>query len=177
VSEFGVSPGPGVVCFERLLPGPIERVWSYLVDSDKRGKWFAAGETEPRAGGNVEFRFKHADLSPIRAPIPEKFKEMENGHVSSGKVTRYEPPRLLAFDWLDEDGTSSEVVFELSQQGNDVLLVLTHHRLKDRQEMLNVAGGWHTHLAILEDNLRGVTPRPFWSAHEKIDGEYDKRLP
>ena len=25
--------------FERLFPGPIERVWEYLVDGEKRGKW------------------------------------------------------------------------------------------------------------------------------------------
>ena len=26
------------VRFERILPGPIERVWSYIVESDKRRK-------------------------------------------------------------------------------------------------------------------------------------------
>jgi hypothetical protein len=43
--------------------------------------------------------------------------------------------------------------------------------------MLSVAGGWHTHLAILGDNLEGRTPRPFWSTHAKAEAEYARRLP
>ncbi|CFN67405.1 Uncharacterised protein [Bordetella pertussis] len=30
--------------FERLLPGPIERVWAWLADADKRARWLAGGE-------------------------------------------------------------------------------------------------------------------------------------
>jgi len=30
------------------LPGPIERVWEYLTDPDKRARWFAGGPMEPR---------------------------------------------------------------------------------------------------------------------------------
>ena len=33
---------------ECLLPGPIERVWDYLTDSTKRGKWFAFGKPSRR---------------------------------------------------------------------------------------------------------------------------------
>jgi uncharacterized protein YndB with AHSA1/START domain len=28
MNDYGVIVGPGTVRFERLLPGPIERVWS-----------------------------------------------------------------------------------------------------------------------------------------------------
>src|SRR5690606_39019955 len=31
------------VRFRRVLPGPIERVWAYLTEADKRAKWFAGG--------------------------------------------------------------------------------------------------------------------------------------
>jgi len=50
---------PGTVKVERLLSGPVERVWAYLVESDKRARWLAAGEFELRVGGKVR-------LEPLR---------------------------------------------------------------------------------------------------------------
>ena len=41
--QLGVFDGTQVVRFERLLPGPIERVWAYLTESDKRSLWLASG--------------------------------------------------------------------------------------------------------------------------------------
>ena len=44
MSEYGVVLESGAVRFERLLPGPIERVWSYLVEGEKRATvYFAKG--------------------------------------------------------------------------------------------------------------------------------------
>jgi hypothetical protein len=34
-AAFGVLIEPGTIRFERILPGPIERVWDYLTDSEK----------------------------------------------------------------------------------------------------------------------------------------------
>ncbi|WP_370644234.1 hypothetical protein [Myxococcus sp. RHSTA-1-4] len=56
-----------------------------------------------------------------------------------------------------------------------MLLVLTH-RCLERKQLANVASGWHTHLGILEDNLHGVEPRPFWSTHVRMETEYTARL-
>jgi len=33
---------PSTIRFERLLPGPVERVWAYLTESKKRATWLAA---------------------------------------------------------------------------------------------------------------------------------------
>lgn len=74
-------------------------------------------------------------------------------------------------------GDAGEVAFELSPRGRDVLLVLTHRGLADRKMMVSVASGWHSHLAILIDNLNGDEPRPFWSTVTKMEAEYEKRLP
>jgi uncharacterized protein YndB with AHSA1/START domain len=125
-----------------------------------------------RLGGEVEFRFHHADLSAEKT-APEKFKKYEFGHVMRGRITACEPPRLLSFTF----GDAGEVTFELSPRGNDVLLVLTHRELKDRAMMVSVASGWHSHLAILIDNLNGVAPRPFWTTHAKMEAEYETRIP
>ena len=64
----GINTGPGEVRLERLLPGPVERIWAYLTDGEKRARWLAAGSTEERVGGKVVLRFRHADLSPERIP-------------------------------------------------------------------------------------------------------------
>jgi uncharacterized protein YndB with AHSA1/START domain len=115
----------------------------------------------------VELNFHHADLSAEKTP-PERYKKVEGGHTIQGRITRCDPPRLLSYSW----GEWGEVTFELTPRGDDVLLVLTHHRLADRAGMVSVAGGWHAHA----DNLAGRDPRPFWSTHTEAAAEYEKRI-
>ena len=52
MSEYGIVTEAGAVRFERLLPGPIERVWAYLTQSDKRENLARCGAHGPadRAG-------------------------------------------------------------------------------------------------------------------------------
>ena len=176
-SDYGVVTEPATVRIERLLPGPIERIWAYLTESEKRGKWFASGPMELRPGGRLELHFQHANLSPKVEPTPERFKKYDAGETSYGEVTRCEPPRLLSYTWGEEVGDESEVTFELTPRGEEVLLVVTHRRLRDRKAVVSVAGGWHAHLGILIDHLNGREPKPFWSTYERLEGEYDRRFP
>ncbi len=176
VGEYGSAPAAGTVRLERMLPGPIGRVWAYLTESDKRGKWFASGPMELRAGGKLEFHFHNSQLALQAEPTPERFKECE-GMISSGRVTRCEPPHLLSFTWGEEQGDESEVTFELAERGGEVNMVLTHRRLPNRKEMISVASGWHVHVGILIDQLNGREPKPFWSTLERLEAEYEKRLP
>ena len=176
MTEYGEMIGSDTVRFERRLPGPIERVWSYIVEPDKRAKWLCGGKTELRTGGHVELLFHNATLSDDAddAP-PEKYQDM-NGEISfHGKVTRCEPPTLLVHTW-EWEGHPSEVRYELAQQGDQVLLVLTHSRLRSLEETISVSGGWHTHLDILGDVLDGNKRRPFWKTHTAHEAEYEKRL-
>jgi uncharacterized protein YndB with AHSA1/START domain len=172
MSEFGVVTEARTLRIRRVLPGPIERVWAYLTESDKRGRWLAAGPMELRVGGRVELTFRNSDLSAHAEPPPEKYKENEGAGIQ-GRVTRCEPPRVLSYTW----GDHSEVTFELTPESENVLLVLTHRRLPDRTTMVRVGSGWHTHLAILLDHLNGREPRAFWSTHARLEAEYEKRLP
>lgn len=174
--EYGVALDDRTVRLERLLPGPIERVWTYLTDSEKRGKWFASGPMELRTGGKLEFHFNNSQLAPDSGPPPERYKECE-GMVSTGQVTRYEPPHTLSFTWEEESGDETEVTFELSERDEQVLMVLTHRRLRNRQEMVSVASGWHVHVGILIDVLNDRVPKPFWSKLDTLEAEYDKRIP
>ncbi|MCE9673173.1 SRPBCC family protein [Myxococcus stipitatus] len=177
MDEYGTVPEPRAVRIERVLPGPIERVWAFLTESDKRGLWLAAGEMEPRVGGRVELRFFHSTLS--HEPTPPRFSRGGGGegHAQRGHVTAWEPPRLLRYTWGEQDGTPSEVTFELSARPPDVLLVVTHRRLDSRGERVMVATGWDTHLRLLADRLAGREPRGFWSTFERLEGEYERRLP
>jgi uncharacterized protein YndB with AHSA1/START domain len=170
MSEYGTVFEPASVRFERLLPGPIERVWSYLTDPELRGTWFASGPLEPRVGGTVKLTFRHSQLAPPGEKAPEKHAGAE-GHTTIGRITQWDPPQRLAFLW-DE----SEVVFELAPKGDEVLLTLTHRKLPNRDELRSVSSGWHTHLAVLGERLRGEPLRPFWPRIEKLEREYAERI-
>lgn len=175
MEKYGTLVAPNTIRFERLLPGPIERVWSYLVDPAKRAKWLASGPLEARVGGAARLTWLHSDLDAVNEPVPEAFKRYENGHSMDATVTRYEEPRLLGFTWGADQQRLSEVVIELSEKGKDVLLVLTHERLPNRNDLLGVSGGWHTHLDILLEHLNGRTAPGFWSSHVKLRAVYEER--
>ena len=176
MSEYGELIDDRTVRFERTLPGPIERVWGYIVESDKRAKWLCAGDIGPGSDGDVEMHFHNATLSEAEdIARPEKYKDMPEELFFTGKVTRWEPPRAVSHIWDFED-ESSEVCYELEDLGDKVRLVLTHRRLESGDTILSVSGGWHTHLNILADVLEGNEPRAFWEAHTRFEAEYEKRL-
>lgn len=151
---------PDTVRFERVLPGPIERVWSYLVDSDKRGQWLAAGAMEQRVGSEFQMRFHHVELSQTPVPPPERFKDFEGGKTTMHRVLACDPPHRLAMTWGSLDDPS-EVTFDLAPTGNQVRLTVTHRKLKPA-DIAGTSGGWHTHLDVLSDRLDGHLPQPFW---------------
>jgi uncharacterized protein YndB with AHSA1/START domain len=159
------------VRFERLLPGPIERVWAFLTESEKRKLWLAAGEFELRPGGKMTLFFQQKNLSSKRGTPPEQYRKMdEEGGGFDGKVLRCEPPRLLAITWGAEQ--NSEVTFELTpQQDGKVLLTLTHRRLT-ADVMRMVTPGWHVHLGVLVERLSGQEPDNFWIAFERWKAHY-----
>lgn len=175
MNPFGERIDAATVRFERTLPGPIDRVWAYLTDGEKRAKWLAGGNTELAVGGIIELKFHNASLSPLSDdPRPEKYKDMPEKMYFSGQIIRYEPPNVLAHTWED-DGNVSEVEYVLKEQDEKVLLVITHRRLQP-EDVLGVCGGWHVHLDILDDVLEGCTPRPFWKNHTAAETAYAARL-
>jgi len=176
MSDYGELIDASTVRFERLLPGPIDRIWAYLVDPDKRALWLCGGNTELKIGGHVDLLFNNSTLSDQPdIPPPEKYKTMDKEVSFHGTVTQCDPPRLLAHTWDFED-QQSEVRYELAEQGDKVVLVIVHSRLNSNEEAVSACGGWHTHLGILEDVLHGVDRRAFWITHVAIEAEYEKRV-
>ncbi|HEY0626457.1 MAG TPA: SRPBCC family protein [Allosphingosinicella sp.] len=170
-SEYGVITEAGAIRFERLLPGPIERVWEYLVDGEKRSRWLASGPMDLRPGGDMELVWRNGELA-AGEPIPEKYTSHAGEHRMKGKVLRVEPPRLLVHSW-DKD---AEVVYELEERGDKVLLTLTNRKLPNRGTVVDVAGGWHTHLEMLAARLEGRDPPLFWDTVERVEREYEARI-
>lgn len=172
MNETVTAAGTDGLRLSRLLPGPIDRVWTYLTDSRKRATWLAAGEFDLRLGGRIELQFDNDSLTPGDPP-PAK----SGGRKPSftGTITRYEPPHVLAFTWNGWQ-EPTEVTFELQPCDGDVQLTITHVHLVDRGLRIGVAGGWDTHVRILEARLRGDDPPPFWPTHERLVTEYDARL-
>jgi uncharacterized protein YndB with AHSA1/START domain len=172
-ADYGVITEAGAVRFERLLPGPIERVWAYLTESDKRAQWLAAGDMDLRAGGEMEYVWRNWELARADETAPEKWnKEFR----MKGHVLRVEPPHLLVHTW-DEETSSAEVSFELSEVGDKVRLVLTNRRLPDRGQVVGVSGGWHTHLDVLQEVLEGTPRTGFWDKAQRLTDEYEARIP
>ena len=129
MSEYGVATEPGTVRLERVLPGPIERVWKYLTDSDLRAKWLASGDMDLQVGGRrncafatPSFRAGGADARALPA---------YEGVSFPGRITRCDPPNVLSYTWGEAWGEDSEVTFELAARGAEVVMVLTHRRLPD----------------------------------------------
>jgi uncharacterized protein YndB with AHSA1/START domain len=168
--DYGTATARDALRMERVLPGPVERVWDYLVDPDKRSLWFCGGSLEPREGGKSVLQFDHDKLSDERYPADyASFK----GKSFTGTVLVYDPPRALGYTF--EDG-GSEVLFELAPKGNDTLLVVTHRKIASRSALVSYSSGWDTHVAILADLLAGRKPRGFWSTHKTLQNEYEKRI-
>lgn len=173
MEKYGKLIGGNTLVFERVLPGPIDRVWKYIVDSEKRGKWFASGQLEPYPGGKMDLIFSNSQLSNAPDPTPEKYKEFGDGFVSQATVLAIDPPKKLSIDW--ENGI---ITFELQEQeGDEVKLTLTHEKLhEDRDQRLGAMAGWHVHLEILEDQLNARNSTGFWTNHLAMEREYDRRL-
>ncbi|HYR36747.1 MAG TPA: SRPBCC family protein [Burkholderiales bacterium] len=164
---------PGTVKLERLLPGPVERVWAYITESDKRAKWLAAGEFDLRVGGKIRLEFDNDSLSRDKAARPKEVERKMNAF--DGVITRLEPMRVLAHTWA-WNGGDTEVTYELSPRGKDVLLTIVHRRVLGKELVPAVMGGWDVHSGILADILNGAEPRPFWTTHSKLEREYAAAL-
>ncbi len=120
------------VRFERRLGHPPERVWRAITEPEELAAWFP---------DTIEGEF--APGSEVRFP---KFVEM--GLPAVGKVTEFDPPRLLAFSW----GTSV-LRFELEPAGEGCRLVFTD--ALPREESAKNAAGWEVCLDGLEALLAG----------------------
>jgi uncharacterized protein YndB with AHSA1/START domain len=167
---YGTLTEPATLTIQRLLPGPIDRVWAYLTQSDLRKQWLAAGEMSLKVGEPVEFVWRNDELSDPPGQRPPGFPEE---HRLQSELTEVDPPYRLSFTW----GNTGGVSFELAPHGKEVLLTVIHRRVADRGTRLNVSAGWHAHLDLLGKALAGTRGSSFWDTWAALKQEYDARLP
>jgi uncharacterized protein YndB with AHSA1/START domain len=167
---YGALTEPATLKIQRILPGPIERVWAYLTESDLRRQWLAAGEMEMKVGAPFELVWRNIELTDAPSKRPDGFGEE---HRLQSRITELDPPRKLAIAW----GSTGGVSFELGPAGDRVLLTVIHSRVTDRSTLLNVSAGWHAHLDVLLSRLTGEEPAPFWDSWSRLKKEYERRIP
>lgn len=186
---YGVLMAPDTIKFERVLPGPVERVWEYLTDAKKRGEWFAGGPMDLRVGGEVRFEFRNSELSGHPNDYPEEKKGAQDsceddhakdhgcgskqgqGDVMVGKILKIEKPRLLKFTFTCHN-LPTEVEFQLEPRGEGTLLRIIHSNVTNRDVLIGVSAGWQTHVGIMADKMAGVRPQPFWTTHGELAKKY-----
>lgn len=167
---YGVLDETDTLTIRRMLPGPIERVWAYLTESELRRQWLAAGEMEMTVGSSFTLTWRNDELTDPPGERPESFAE---DHSMTCRIVELDPPHRLAISW----GSTGGVSFTLEPRGGKVLLTLVHSRIADRNTRLNVSAGWHVHLDLLVARASGEAPQPFWDRWRRLKGEYDQRLP
>ncbi len=169
-SDYGSLVEPTTLRIERMLPGPVERVWSYLVDSEKRRRWLASGDMPLTVGATFTLTWRNDELTDPPGERPEGFG---TEHSMVSRILAVDVPRRLAFTF----GTQSEVEITLEPAGASVRLILVHRRVPERSFLLNVSAGWHAHLDLLVAAVGEHQPTAFWDSFKRLKSAYDARLP
>jgi uncharacterized protein YndB with AHSA1/START domain len=167
--DYGELIEPATLKIQRLLPGPVERIWAYLTQSELRRRWLAAGDMQLKIGAPFELVWRNDELTDPPGRRPPSFPEELRMQC---RITALDPPRRLAFAWQG----SGDVSFELEPRGDKVLLTVIHRRLPDRPTKLKVGAGWHMHLDLLVARMTRQEPEPFWDGWSRLKGEYDERM-
>ncbi|GHC04021.1 SRPBCC family protein [Thermomonas carbonis] len=168
-TDYASVVAPQTVRLQRLLPGPVERIWDYLTDSDLRRQWLAAGDMQAAEDSAFTLVWRNSELTDPPGHKPEGFGDE---HRMDSTITVFEPPHRLAFTWGGGD-----VTFTLEPRGEQVLLTVTHRGISDRNNLLMIGAGWHQHLDTLVARASGLAPEPFWDGWTRLRAEYEHRIP
>ena len=170
IDAYGALIEPATLRMQRLLPGPVERVWSYLTEERLRRQWLCSGVMELKAGAPFEWVWRNDELTSPSGERPEGFDEEKR---MQGRILDIHAPYKLSYDWPGV----GQVTFELEPQGKNTLLTVIHERIPDRRTALGVSAGWHAHLDLLATRMANGKAQPFWDTMTRLRKEYASRLP
>jgi len=126
--------------FERVLDHPPTEVWSALTEPASLGEWLAAAEVEPGPEGTITLDFGE-------------------GGIEKCRITLWDPPRALAYEWNFLGEKPTHVSWELETVSDGAATRLTlEHTLLDAGVAPDYGAGWHAHLDQLAGHLAGDTP-------------------
>ena len=139
-----VENGTHTLRFERLLEFAPEEVWAALTEPERLREWLAEAVVRPGEGGSIRLDFGE-------------------GGTETGRISVWDPPRLLAYEWNFVGEGPSHVRFELTALDDARATRLTlEHTLLTGDVASGYGAGWHAHLDQLEGHLAGDVPD--WSA-------------
>jgi uncharacterized protein YndB with AHSA1/START domain len=140
--------------FERRLSHPVEVVWRAITQTDELEHWFPSRVEVDELGLGAELTFRFEEMPLEGEPT-----------TMTGRVTEFDPPRLLAFYWGDD-----HLRFELEPVADACVLRLTV-LLDEREKAARDGAGWHVCLDRLEARLAG---RPEVTEGENWRGLYEE---
>lgn len=139
--------------YRRRLPYPIEEVWAAITEPGRRKQWFGETTIEPHVGGTIE-------MMPAEPPAAPSAK------LLTGRILVWDPPHVFEHEWRQRIVEDSVVRYELSEDGDATLLVLTHRGLSERNAR-GFAPGTHAFLDRLDAHLAGGQI-PDWSERYEL---------
>lgn len=167
MNNMGIIVNSHTVRIERLLPGPLDRVWQYFTKPEFVAQWLMECTLEPQLHGLISLKSE---------PIPEGTIANDNIEPQvtfiRGLIGEFDPPHLIAYSWnQDIYGVATNLRVELEQRGDQVFVVLTHSNL-DPEFMAAVAAGWHANFEMLIALLRGEAKPDLFPLFNKLLDEY-----
>jgi uncharacterized protein YndB with AHSA1/START domain len=155
LGRITVEDDARTIRFERRLGHPAEAVWAALTEPRRLAEWLADAIVEPGEGGSIELDFGE-------------------GGKQRGRITVWEPPRALAYEWQFTGERASLVHWQLSELDDGRATVLTlEHSLLPPEIAAGYGAGWHSHLDQLEGHLGGDVPD--WAdRYEALRPAYEK---
>jgi uncharacterized protein YndB with AHSA1/START domain len=126
--------------FERRLEFAPDEVWAALTEPDSLREWLAEATVVPGREGEISIDFG------------------EGGH-ETGRITAWDPPCVLAYEWNFVGEEPSHVRWELAalDNGRSTHVTLEHTRLESSAAS-GYGAGWHAHLDQLQGYLAGSVP-------------------
>jgi uncharacterized protein YndB with AHSA1/START domain len=120
--------------------------------------WLGSGTLDHFEGGRVAIR-----TGPGGRPDGQR--------LMSGRILKWEPPRVLEHEWLQPGLDTSVVRYELEAAGAETILKFTHRR-SVAPGATGGRAGWHAYLDRLAAHLDGL-PVPAWpERREEAAGVY-----
>jgi uncharacterized protein YndB with AHSA1/START domain len=129
---------------------PPMRAWTMLTEQQHIAAWWGEHvQLQARPGGTLR----------------ETWSDGARQVITSGQVTRCDPPAALELSWADDDWPGeTRVAFHLAGHGDGTRLVLDHsgwgvHPADRRSDLIGAhASGWSQYLARLAEYATEVRP-------------------
>ena len=122
---------------ELFVPGTPEQVWQAMATGPGNAAWFVKGEIEPRVGGVFRLDFGQ-------------------GAISSGEVTKWEPPRQLGYverGWAQGAPPVATEITITSRSGDRCVVRMVHSLFTSSDDwddqLEGFESGWPGFFAVL----------------------------